>query len=267
MPRLFRLLRWYGKVEPGSLKISPTFVKIAIHQPEFFPWLGFFYKMSLAEKYIVLDHVQFKKRYFENRNKILSPQGVESWINLPVTTKGRYTQAINEVEIDNSRHWKKKILANIEHYYMKSKFFNPYFQELSALINDFAGSSLADFNLAIIHFFRKHLHIKCPLLLSSEIIGPNWEHHGSDLILHLCLLAQAKVYLCGPSGQDYLDLEAFAQRGIEIEWVEYQPSPYAQLSKKFVPYMSTIDLLFNHGEKSAEILMAQPKNKTRSLAC
>jgi WbqC-like protein family len=235
-------------------------VKIAIHQPEFLPWLGFFYKMSLAEKYIVLDHVQFKKRYFENRNKILSPQGGESWVSVPIISKGRYTQAINDVEIDNSHQWRKKFLASLEHYYGKSKYFHKYFEELRAIVGSFAGNRLVELNLSFIHFFRKHLNISCPLHFSSEIIGPNWEHRGSDLILHLCLWANADVYLCGPSGKDYLNLEEFSKRGIAIEWIEFQHPSYAQLSNNFIPYMSTLDLLFNHGEKSADILMAYTKN-------
>ena len=232
-------------------------MKLAIHQPEFLPWLGFFYKMSLADEYIILDHVQFKKRYFENRNKILSPQGVESWISVPVITKGRYTQAINEVEIDNSRNWKNKFLATIEHYYSKSKYFYTYFNELNSIIVAYDGNRLVDLNIALINFFRKHLYITCPLRFSSEMIGSDWHHLGSDLILQLCLLAGAEVYLCGPSGKDYLKLEEFSAQGIGIEWLAYQHPRYVQLSQEFVPYLSTLDLLFNYGEDSMAILMSQ----------
>jgi hypothetical protein len=233
-------------------------VKIAIHQPEFLPWLGFFYKMSLAEEYIVFDHVQFKKRYFENRNRIVSSQGAVSWVGVPVISKGRYIQAIKEVEIDNSHNWKKKLITTVEHYYSKSTYFKRYFEEFRTIIDDFNGNLLIDLNLSLIHFFRKHLHITCPMRFSSDILESGEERRGSDLILQLCLLANAQVYLCGPSGRDYLKLEEFSKSGIAIEWIDYQHPRYEQLSKTFVPYMSTLDLLFNHGEMSSEILMTQP---------
>ncbi len=80
---------------------------IAIHQPEFLPWLGYFDKMQRVDKYIVFDHVQFKKRYFENRNRI--KQGnMPVWLSIPVKTRGKYLQKINEVEIDNCSSWQKK---------------------------------------------------------------------------------------------------------------------------------------------------------------
>ena len=129
-------------------------MKIAIHQPEFMPWPGFFQKMYLADKYIFLDHVQFKKRYFENRNQIVSPQGDVSYITVPVVTKNKYLQSINTVKVDNQQLlWKQKLLNKIKHYYSKSDYFNTYFLELVTIIESFNSNELMQLNINIINFF------------------------------------------------------------------------------------------------------------------
>ena len=95
---------------------------IAIHQPEFMPWAGFFNKMTQSDLFVILDHVQFKKRYFENRNRIVSPRGKVSYITIPVKTKGKYIQSICDVEIDNAQAWKDLMLERIRHSYSKAPF-------------------------------------------------------------------------------------------------------------------------------------------------
>ena len=228
-------------------------MKLAIHQPEFMPWLGFFNKMTLADEYVVLDHVQFKKRYFENRNRILSPQGQELYAGVPVISKGRFEQAIREVEIDNSQTWKPKLLGRIRNCYARSPHFDRYYPELRRLIEDIQYTRLIDLNLALIDFFRTHFEITCPLIHSSSLEVAAYT--GSDLILRICRLRGADVYLCGASGRDYLRLEDFRKSNIEIVWLDYQCPRYKQLSPRFVPNMSALDLLFNHGPAAREIMI------------
>ncbi|MCU7834970.1 MAG: WbqC family protein [gamma proteobacterium symbiont of Taylorina sp.] len=228
----------------------------AIHQPEFMPWAGFFQKMYLAEQFIILDHVQFKKRYFENRNKIVSPQGEVSYITVPVISKNKFTQAINAVKVDSQQQlWKQKILNKIKHYYSKSKYFNLYFSELEDLFESFNSNKLIDLNIAIINFFRHHLNISTPMIYSSSL---SVEHfYASDLIFEICRKQSASIYLCGVSGRDYLNVGDFDNHSILVEWLEYKAPKYKQLSSTFFPYMSTLDLLFNHGDNSLNILLHQ----------
>ena len=113
-------------------------MKIAIHQPEFMPWLGFFQKMYLADKFIIFDHVQFKKRYFENRNQIVSSDGNVAYITVPVLTKNKYLQAINSVKIDQQQiQWKKKILNKISIFILKALILNTIFLKLSIYSSHF----------------------------------------------------------------------------------------------------------------------------------
>lgn len=243
-------------------------MRIAIHQPEFMPWPGFFNKMALADLYVVLDNVQFKKRYFENRNQIVSPNGRVFFAGVPVITKTRYTQTINQVEIDNTKHWKEKLISKIYHNYCKAPFFGDYFKKLMELIEEKEFHLLIDLNMALIAFFRKVLGIITPIITSSSLNLQ--DYHGSDLILQLCLGQRADVYLCGVSGKNYLKLEDFEKKDIQVQWLDYRSPVYGQLCPDFIPALSSLDLLFNQGNKSLDILMHNNglvKNPSTGPAC
>jgi len=240
-------------------------MKIAIHQPEFMPWPGFFYKMALADLYVVFDHVQFKKRYFDNRNLIVSPKKKVSYIAAPVITKGRFTQSIKDAKIDNTRNWKEVLLKKIKHFYSKAPYFKKYFEKLSFVIGGKEHSRLIDFNMDIINFFRENLGISTPIVFSSQMNLQ--KHKGSDLILQICLLSSADSYLCGASGKNYLNENAFSKNGVRIEWLGYNSPEYRQLGEGFIANMSTLDLLFNHGDNSLNIIMSVPLRKGEPNPC
>lgn len=240
-------------------------MRVAIHQPEFMPWLGFFYKMALSDLYVVFDHVQFKKRYFENRNLIVSPKNETSYISAPVITKGRYTQAIKDTSIDNSQDWKDVLLKKIKHFYCKAPYFDKYYGDLCDVVNGREHALLLDFNVDIINFFRKHLGISVPMVYSSKMNVE--EYKGSDLILQICISSNAKTYLCGSSGKGYLKEEDFSKKGIRIDWLEYKSPVYKQLSGTFISNMSTLDLLLNCGEESLSILMRADKKEGKQNLC
>ncbi|EKD28529.1 MAG: WbqC-like protein family protein [uncultured bacterium] len=239
-------------------------MKIAIHQPEFLPWTGFFHKMYISDLYVVLDHVQFKKRYFENRNRIISPNGEISYVGIPVITKGKFNQNICDVEIDSTQtRWREKILNKISHYYRRAVYFEMYFDELASIIKH-EYKYLIEFNMELIQFFRKHFEINCSMIKSSAL--PVRDYKSSELILQLCSINKADVYLCGNSGQDYLQTEEFNKHKIKIEWLNYQPIIYKQQCETFVPNLSSLDLLLNHGKDSFKFIMNANKEKG-GIAC
>jgi len=223
---------------------------IAIQQPEHLPWLGFFNKMLLCDEYVFLDNVQFKKRYFENRNKIRTHQG-EHWVTVPVKTKGKYEQNINEVEIMNESEWQSKYLGAIETNYKKSPYFNQYFEQLKTIVEQ-NFESLVDLNLALVEMTRQVLGITTPVIRASEI--REYTEKGSDIILAICRDRQADVYISGPDGRNYLNLDEFAKHKIKVGYHDYQHPEYQQCHGDFVSHMSVIDLLFNCGEGSIQIV-------------
>lgn len=226
-------------------------MRIAIHQPEFIPWLGFFDKMKRVDKYIVFDHVQFKKRYFENRNRI--KQGNTAvWLSIPVKTKSKYSQNINEVEIDNSSPWQKKSWEKIRYCYLKSQYFKEYSKELEILFLLKKYEKLIDFNMVFIEWFRKILNINTPMVFSSDMNVEGFR--ASDLILEICLRAGATEYLCGLSGKDYLKLDDFSAAGIEVKFQNFEHPKYEQRGSEFIPYLSMLDMVLNCGFDSQQIL-------------
>jgi hypothetical protein len=226
-------------------------MKLAIHQPEFMPWMGFFNKMALADEYIIFDHVQFKKRYFENRNRIVSAQGEITNITIPVLNKD-CVQPINAVKIDNTRDWKRKMMKSLIHNYSKAPYFGMYYADLEQRISDYTYDTLISLNMMLIDFFRDHLHIKTPMIYSSTLDVSSFK--GSDLILEICLKKKADLYLCGSSGRDYIRQEKFYQNNIIIKWLDYQCPRYQQMCNQFIPNLSTLDLLFNEGPQSESII-------------
>ena len=228
---------------------------VAIHQPEFMPWLGYFDRMQRVDKYIVFDHVQFKKRYFENRNRI--KQGdIAVWLSIPVKTKGKYLQRINEVEIDNSSLWQRKTWERIKNCYLKSRYYENYSEELEALLLSKKYDNLIDLNITFIEWFRKTLNINTPMGFSSNMNVE--EYKASDLILEICLRSGANQYLCGLSGKDYLKLEDFSASGIEVEFQNFKHPKYEQRGGEFMPYLSVLDMILNCGSNSQDILFGSP---------
>ena len=222
---------------------------ITIQQPEYFPWLVYFNKMFLVDEIVFLDDVQFKKRYFENRNKIRTNDGW-MWISTPVLTKGRYKQKIMNVEIDNSQLWQKKIIKALMLNYQKSKFWYKYEKELCELIMR-PYNKLIDFNFSIILFIMKKLNINNNYCFSSSL---NIKSSGSQLILDICKKMNANIYLSGDKGVDYLNKNDFKKNHIKIVYHNFKHPEYKQLREPFISHMSFVDLLFNYGPDSLLIL-------------
>ena len=127
---------------------------ISIQQPEYFPWIGYFDKMMKVDGVVFLDNVQFKKRYFENRNKIRTDQGW-IWIRTPVLTKRKFAQKICEVELDNSQPWQRKLVSTLVRNYKKAPYWNQIGDELCEIIMR-PYTLLVDLNLAVIFLLYRN---------------------------------------------------------------------------------------------------------------
>jgi hypothetical protein len=217
------------------------------------PWLGFFHKMATADSFVVLDSVQYEKNYFQNRNKIRnsSEQGW-LWLTVPVLMRGRSSQSIRETKINYSdRRWSKKIWNSIIQNYKSAPYFDEYIERFEPVFNSMEWNTLSDFNLALISIFREVLEIETPMSLASEM---GFTSHRSELLAEISVELDASVYLSGPSGRDYLDLAEFEKRHIGVEFHEFHHPEYPQVHGEFMPYMSTLDLVFNCGADASNIL-------------
>lgn len=234
------------------------------HQPNYLPYLGFFHKIVLADTFVIVDNTQFVKRGpfgWIHRNKIRTPEGW-MWLTIPVETKGKFTQTIRETMIDNSTPWRRKHWKSIEWHYKKAPFFHLYADSFREIYSR-EWSSLAELNQTLILKHIELLGIKVRIEIGSLM---NLTGKASHLVLELCRKTGADTYISGIHGKDYLDLALFEKEGIKIVFQDFKHPSYNQAYPgEFVPNLSTIDLLFNHGPESMDILMDRKAAAVRNL--
>jgi len=224
---------------------------LTAHQPVYLPWLGLFHKIALADLFCYFDIVQYQRKDYNNRNKVKTSNG-ELWLSVPVESKNHLSKNVSKILIVQDS-WVKKHLKSIELNYKKTPFFKDYFPELqSILIND-SKDSLGYLNLKLLEYFMECLKIDTPIVKASDC---NFEGIGSDLVLDMCVKLGADNYIFGEHGKNYADVKAFKEAEIVVEFQNYIHPVYRQMGRDFLPYMSIIDLLFNEGDKSYEILMS-----------
>lgn len=224
---------------------------VTIHQPEHLPWLGFLDKARRADLLVLLDSVQFRKNYFQNRNRVRAAHG-PVWVTVPVLTRGEADQDIRHVQINNagSPRWREKYWGTIEQSYRRTPFWSEHSDELrQALWTDTA--SLVELNGLLIELLLRWFRIEVKRVRSSEL-----EVTGkrSELLLDICRRVGADRYLSGISGREYLDVASFDAAGVAVEFHEFHHPLYRQRYEPFLPGMSAVDLLFNHGPDSPAIL-------------
>ena len=222
---------------------------VAIHQPEYLPWLGFFKKMMNVELFVFLDDVQFRKKGWQNRNRIRINDGT-TLLSIPVHTHS-YPK-INEVTIDNEKNWSIRHKKSILYNYARA----PYFDEIKDFIESIFEKKfqyLVDLNTEIIKFIMNELEIKSKIVFSSEL---EISKKGSDRVLDICKAVGADHYITGTFwAESNLRVEEFKKSNIDIEFQKFQHPIYKQIHGEFIPEMSIIDLLFNEGKDRAKEIL------------
>lgn len=223
---------------------------VSVHQPQYMPWLGYFEKIARSDRFVILDTVQYKKNEFQNRNKIKTAQGWQ-WLTVPVGYK--FPMAINEVPINNNINWRNKHLQAVLSNYSKAPFFSDYRQGLESLFAQ-EWNIIADVNRASVDFLVQALGIDTPIDNANE-----WElsEDPTGRLVDICKQLNADTYLSGAGGREYLDEVQFENAGIKIEFQDYTHPTYEQRFGDFEPYMAAIDLLFNCGPQSRDVLLGE----------
>lgn len=223
---------------------------IAIHQPQYLPWLGYFDKIDRADIFVFLDDVQFKKNEWQNRNKIKTACGWQ-WITVPVIHD--FGQAISEVRINNRVNWRRQHLKSLTLNYKKARYFDKY---ISFFENVYSQEwlSLSELNIYIIENLLKILGIETKLERSSKLKLPG---KATERLVEISRKLGAGTYLSGAGGRLYLEIEKFKSETIGIIFQDFLHPRYDQLycqRQDFLENLSIVDLLFNQGEKSRDIL-------------
>ena len=226
---------------------------VSIHQPNYLPWLGFFDKIKRSDLFVIFDDVQFPrgKKHFGHRNQIKTPNGTK-WLSVPIKNKSDMV-SFNDTIINYDIDWHQEHLRLMELNYKDSPYFNDYYQDLEYIIEG-EYESLTELSTDLIRYFMSKLNIRTTIARSSELSSEYQK--GSDKIFSILENVNATDYLTGsgPGSQRYIDEEEFKKREISLHWQNYECKEYNQLFGDFIPYLSVVDLLFNHGEKAGEVI-------------
>jgi len=225
-------------------------MRLVILQPGYLPWLGFFDQLAKADLFVYYDDVQYDKGGWRNRNRIKSPTGPQ-WLTVPVITKGHFGQRLNEVEVDLRSPWWKKHAGALRQNYQKTPFYKEYSDHLESILEK-GHKLLVDLDLDLCAELARILGIGTNTVLSSQL--GILDDDPTERLLRICKHFSADRYLTGDSAEEYLDEERFAREGITVEYQKYRHPEYRQLQGAFIPYLSVVDLLFNHGQESLGIL-------------
>ena len=224
---------------------------LTAHQPAYLPWLGLFHKIALADLFISFDQVQYQPEDWNNRNSIKANAGVIS-LSVPVLRKGYLDRTISDIEINNTKPWKRKHWKSIELAYSKAPCFKRY-SDFFADTYSRDWDSLVQLNIYMLRWFLETLKIKVPVRSAGE-----WQFLGekSALVLDMCKQVKADDFIFGIQGKNYADVPSFEAAGIKVHFQDYNHPIYPQLHGGFVSHQSILDLLFNCGDESLDILMS-----------
>jgi len=200
---------------------------VAIHQPGFIPYLGFFHKWANCDLFVFLDDVQYPRRQFVNRNKIKTPNGAK-WITIPVKQKGKYQQTITETQADNKKEWVKKVLNSVKLNYAKAPYFHYVYTEFRDLLG---GYNLSIMNVHLCRWMASELGLHLNTKRSSWLDGI--EGASTERLISICKTVGANTYLSGPSGKNYQDEKLFEDAGIKVIYSSFKHPQYPQLWGEF----------------------------------
>ena len=221
-------------------------MNIAIHQPNFFPWIGYFYKIKSSDYFVFLDDVQYSKNSYTNRVNIINEKK-QTWLTLPVNSK--LGLKINNVYVAD-KSWKDKHLSKITNAYRKTKFFLEVFDKIKNLFDEIESENLAVINQLIIRNVSIWLELNKKFYTSSEL-HINKDLKGDDRLIEIVRTVGGNTYFSGKGGNKYQDEEKFKSVNISLRYSNFIEKKYIQQSDDFIYGNSILDLLFNLGIRKA----------------
>ena len=230
---------------------------VAIHQPHFLPWLGYLHRMARADLFVLLDHVQFERRNYQNRTMI-RVDGEARWLTVPVIQRSQ-KERITDKRVDNresgARRWAPRQLSTLRYAYRGAEYLRLYVDELAELLET-PWERLVDLDQAGLELLRRAFGIRTPMLTSTELGA---EGTRGELILNVCRAVGADTLLAGLGGsRGYLDHAAFARAGVRVVLQEFRHPVYRQCGGgPFTAGLSALDLLFNCGPASRRLLLGE----------
>ncbi|MBN1981401.1 MAG: WbqC family protein [Chitinivibrionales bacterium] len=235
---------------------------ITIHQPQYMPWIGYFHKMASADLFVLLDDVQFKKNEWQHRNRIRNATGWQ-WLSVPNSYS--FPQLIKEVRVINDRSWQDKHLKSIQMCYGRTPFCKQY---LPLFEGYFSGhwDTIDLVSHDSITLLASIMGIDTRVVKSSDY---GFEGTATERLVNICKYFNADTYIAGAGGKEYLDEMQFAAEGIAVDYqhftTPYYPQHWSKGEEDFIANLSAIDLVFNCGPESLDVLMGQIEHAHTTL--
>lgn len=233
---------------------------VAVHQPNFFPWLGYFDKLSRADVFVLLDDAQFPKMSrgtWVNRVRMLI-NGLPAWVTVPVDRSYHGFREIREMRIKESVPWRKKLTKTIQTSYGKAPHFDAVFGRISQLIEN-PTDELAAFNLAAIRALADDLKLDTGKLVISSELGVQGK--ATDRLISLVKAVGGDAYLAGGGASGYQRDELFGEAGIELVAQRFSHPHYPQPVEPPVEGLSIVDALMNCGFEGTSALLAKGSSR------
>jgi len=241
---------------PHVHKTSPTLTDsnrvVAIHQPNYLPWLGLFHKLWMSDIFVILDDVEYTSNSWTNRNKIKTPDGW-TWLTVPVHDS---TGPIADVEIVTTEDWRLTHRKSLQHNYGQSPYFDEYCDAFFD-IYETEWDRLGALNITLINELISLLDIECTIAYSSEF---DVDSEKTTRLVDLCNAVDAECYFSGQGAKSYLRPALFADAGIDLVYQSFEYPTYDQRFDEFIPNLSVVDPLFNVGAEQTKELLQTASN-------
>lgn len=235
--------------------MQPENKTLAVHQPNFIPWLGYFQKIFGSNVFVILDNVQIPRGgSVANRNVVKGSNG-KIQLSVPIShPKGSDKKSTyNEVRIADNK-WKRKAMMSIQHSYSKCHFFDEIYTFLESWLN--SNEAFSMMNVEFIKNISKRLELNTKIMLQSEL-KRNEDLQKSEMIIDFCQYCDANIYLSGHGAATYNDPDLFEANGIELQYQNFKHPEYPQLHGDFVSHLSVVDALFNVGFEGTSKLIKE----------
>lgn len=227
-------------------------MKLAVMQPYFFPYLGYFQLIKEVDKFVILDDVQYVRRGWINKNRILLGNKPFK-IGLPVKKDSREKNINKRYLTKDSEIFRNKLLVQLQHAYKRAPFFDQVFPVIARVIS-YKEMNLSIFNTLGLKELCKFLNITTPFYLSSEIRKEE-NFTGEDRMVNINEIMGSETYINPVGGIELYKRDSFLKKGIELKFLVTEPYSYQQFNKEFIKDLSIIDILmFNSAESTNSLL-------------
>ena len=228
-------------------------MKLAIMQPYFFPYIGYFQLINAVDKFVFYDDVNYIKSGWINRNRLFLADSIR-YITVPLAGASSF-EKINKIDVKAGDDWVKAMLSSVAQYYGKAPFYKPV-RELLKMVLDNKNDNLADLARHSITATAEYLGLSTEFVKSS-VIYDNQGKRGVERVLDICRIERADEYWNLPGGRNLYSAEIFLKNGIDLKFVDVSIKPYEQNSTEFLPGLSIIDVLM-YNDSSSILAMLNP---------